>query len=201
MEAKLNTEYGTPSVQSWLLPFLVVLMRYGLWVFFPKLCYSVLSKLFSDFLFLCPIKKPGARVLYLGAASGTTVSHVSDVVGPVSFLVALRNMPYSFATFMVEFLLINNNLSFGRLEWFMQWNFPTEVVGTWLTWQRSGQMLFPSLKMPGTQQSTECWLAWWMWYFLMLRSLIRFFSLPFYTHANDIELVQFIKLMILFISG
>ena len=27
--------------------------------------------------------KPGARVLYLGAASGTTVSHVSDLVGPV----------------------------------------------------------------------------------------------------------------------
>ena len=30
------------------------------------------------------IQKPGAHVLYLGAASGTTVSHVSDVVGPVS---------------------------------------------------------------------------------------------------------------------
>lgn len=30
------------------------------------------------------VKKPGARVLYLGAASGTTVSHVSDIVGPVS---------------------------------------------------------------------------------------------------------------------
>lgn len=30
------------------------------------------------------MKKPGARVLYLGAASGTTVSHVSDLVGPVS---------------------------------------------------------------------------------------------------------------------
>lgn len=28
--------------------------------------------------------KPGAKVLYLGAASGTTVSHVSDIVGPVS---------------------------------------------------------------------------------------------------------------------
>jgi fibrillarin-like rRNA methylase len=27
--------------------------------------------------------KPGARVLYLGAASGTSVSHVSDMVGPV----------------------------------------------------------------------------------------------------------------------
>ncbi|GAB4858301.1 fibrillarin [Ancistrocladus abbreviatus] len=26
--------------------------------------------------------KPGGRVLYLGAASGTTVSHVSDIVGP-----------------------------------------------------------------------------------------------------------------------
>ena len=26
--------------------------------------------------------QPGAKVLYLGAASGTTVSHVSDIVGP-----------------------------------------------------------------------------------------------------------------------
>lgn len=31
--------------------------------------------------------KPGAKVLYLGAASGTTVSHVSDIVGPVSLSV------------------------------------------------------------------------------------------------------------------
>ena len=30
--------------------------------------------------------KPGAKVLYLGAASGTTVSHVADIVGPVSLL-------------------------------------------------------------------------------------------------------------------
>jgi len=28
--------------------------------------------------------KPGSKVLYLGAASGTTVSHVADLVGPVS---------------------------------------------------------------------------------------------------------------------
>lgn len=28
--------------------------------------------------------KPGAKIMYLGAASGTTVSHVSDIVGPVS---------------------------------------------------------------------------------------------------------------------
>jgi fibrillarin-like rRNA methylase len=30
---------------------------------------------------------PGKKVLYLGAASGTTVSHVSDIVGPVSKIV------------------------------------------------------------------------------------------------------------------
>ena len=27
---------------------------------------------------------PGKKVLYLGAASGTSVSHVADIVGPVS---------------------------------------------------------------------------------------------------------------------
>jgi fibrillarin-like rRNA methylase len=31
---------------------------------------------------------PGSKVLYIGAASGTTVSHVSDVVGPVSLSTA-----------------------------------------------------------------------------------------------------------------
>ncbi|CAN1267477.1 rRNA 2'-O-methyltransferase fibrillarin [Linum perenne] len=30
--------------------------------------------------------KPGAKVLYLGAASGTTVSHVSDLIGPARIL-------------------------------------------------------------------------------------------------------------------
>ena len=30
--------------------------------------------------------KPGTKLLYLGAASGTTVSHCSDLVGPVSYL-------------------------------------------------------------------------------------------------------------------
>ena len=36
----------------------------------------------------CPVK-PGAKVLYLGGASGTTVSHVSDMVGPEGALHAL----------------------------------------------------------------------------------------------------------------
>lgn len=39
----------------------------------PLRCFSLLR-----------VQKPGSHVLYLGAASGTTVSHVSDLVGPVS---------------------------------------------------------------------------------------------------------------------
>jgi rRNA 2'-O-methyltransferase fibrillarin len=34
--------------------------------------------------------KPGARVLYLGAASGTSVSHVSDMVGPQGMVYAVE---------------------------------------------------------------------------------------------------------------
>lgn len=39
--------------------------------------------------------KPGAAVLYLGAASGTTVSHVSDVVGPEGVVYAVEFSPRS----------------------------------------------------------------------------------------------------------
>jgi len=34
--------------------------------------------------------KPGSKVLYLGAASGTTVSHVSDIVGPTGVVYAVE---------------------------------------------------------------------------------------------------------------
>jgi len=34
--------------------------------------------------------QPGAKVLYLGAASGTTVSHVSDIVGPTGVVYAVE---------------------------------------------------------------------------------------------------------------
>lgn len=33
---------------------------------------------------------PGSKVLYLGAASGTTVSHVSDIVGPTGHVYAVE---------------------------------------------------------------------------------------------------------------
>jgi fibrillarin-like pre-rRNA processing protein len=37
--------------------------------------------------------QPGSRVLYLGAASGTTVSHVSDIVGPRGIIYAVEFSP------------------------------------------------------------------------------------------------------------
>jgi len=37
--------------------------------------------------------KPGARVLYLGCASGTTASHVSDIVGKTGFVFAIDVAP------------------------------------------------------------------------------------------------------------
>ncbi|MEM0231273.1 MAG: fibrillarin-like rRNA/tRNA 2'-O-methyltransferase [Candidatus Woesearchaeota archaeon] len=37
--------------------------------------------------------KPGSKVLYLGAASGTTVSHVSDIVGEEGFIFAVDFAP------------------------------------------------------------------------------------------------------------
>ena len=34
--------------------------------------------------------KPGSKVLYLGAASGTSVSHVADIVGPTGAVYAVE---------------------------------------------------------------------------------------------------------------
>jgi len=54
-------------------------IEYRVWnPFRSKLAAGVLSGLDDIFI------QPGAKVLYLGAASGTSVSHVADIVGPVS---------------------------------------------------------------------------------------------------------------------
>jgi fibrillarin-like rRNA methylase len=37
-----------------------------------------------------PQIEPGAKVLYLGAASGSSVSHVSDIVGPEGVVYAVE---------------------------------------------------------------------------------------------------------------
>lgn len=52
--------------------------EYRVWnPFRSKLAAGILGGVDDIFI------KPGAKVLYLGAASGTSVSHVADVVGPV----------------------------------------------------------------------------------------------------------------------
>lgn len=54
-------------------------VEYRVWnPFRSKLAAGVLGGL--DHIYITP----GAKVLYLGAASGTSVSHVADIVGPVS---------------------------------------------------------------------------------------------------------------------
>jgi rRNA 2'-O-methyltransferase fibrillarin len=57
-------------------------VEYRVWnPFRSKLAAGVLGGMDKIFI------GPGAKVLYLGAASGTSVSHVADIVGPVCLLV------------------------------------------------------------------------------------------------------------------
>lgn len=60
-------------------------VEYRVWnPFRSKLAASVLAGLDNIYI------KPGAKVLYLGAASGTSVSHVSDIVGPTGTVFAVE---------------------------------------------------------------------------------------------------------------
>lgn len=57
-------------------------IEYRVWnPFRSKLAAGVLGGIDDIFI------KPGKKVLYLGAASGTSVSHVADIVGPVCIAV------------------------------------------------------------------------------------------------------------------
>jgi rRNA 2'-O-methyltransferase fibrillarin len=60
-------------------------VEYRAWnPFRSKLAAGILGGLDSIFM------KPGSKVLYLGAASGTSVSHVADVVGPTGAVYAVE---------------------------------------------------------------------------------------------------------------
>ena len=60
-------------------------IEYRVWnAFRSKLAASIVNGVNSVYI------KPGARVLYLGAASGTTVSHVSDIVGETGVVYAIE---------------------------------------------------------------------------------------------------------------
>ena len=59
--------------------------EYRVWnPFRSKLAAGVLGGLDEIFI------RPGAKVLYLGAASGTSVSHVADIVGPTGTVYAVE---------------------------------------------------------------------------------------------------------------
>ncbi|KIL67088.1 hypothetical protein M378DRAFT_326631 [Amanita muscaria Koide BX008] len=65
-------------------------IEYRVWnPFRSKLAAGVLGGLDDVFI------KPGAKVLYLGAASGTSVSHVADIVGPEGIVYAVEFSPRS----------------------------------------------------------------------------------------------------------
>ncbi|CAA21168.1 rRNA 2''-O-methyltransferase fibrillarin [Schizosaccharomyces pombe] len=60
-------------------------VEYRVWnPFRSKLAAGILGGLDNIYI------KPGARVLYLGAANGTSVSHVADVVGPEGLVYAVE---------------------------------------------------------------------------------------------------------------
>ncbi|KAH8174301.1 fibrillarin domain-containing protein [Sarocladium implicatum] len=60
-------------------------VEYRMWnPFRSKLCAGVAGG--ADDIYM----KPGSRVLYLGAASGTSVSHVADLVGPTGYVYAVE---------------------------------------------------------------------------------------------------------------
>lgn len=85
-------------------------IEYRVWnPFRSKLAAGVLGGL--DKIFIAP----GTKVLYLGAASGTSVSHVADIVGPVCFFVVERGVG--------SFLLRRHFLLFCRRASYMLLNF------------------------------------------------------------------------------
>lgn len=60
-------------------------VEYRIWnPFRSKLAAAILGGVDEIYI------KPGSRVLYLGASSGTTVSHVSDIVGPEGLVYAVE---------------------------------------------------------------------------------------------------------------
>ncbi|KKY26935.1 putative rrna methyltransferase nop1 [Diplodia seriata] len=72
-----NTENGEPAPAT--------TTEYRVWnPFRSKLAAGILGGMENIYM------KPGSKVLYLGAASGTSVSHVADIVGPTGTVYAVE---------------------------------------------------------------------------------------------------------------
>ncbi|TFK36465.1 Fibrillarin-domain-containing protein [Crucibulum laeve] len=79
-EKRISVEGGVEGTKT----------EYRVWnPFRSKLAAGVLGGMDDIFI------KPGAKVLYLGAASGTSVSHVADIVGPEGVVYAVEFSPRS----------------------------------------------------------------------------------------------------------
>lgn len=104
-------------------------MEYRVWnPFRSKLAAGILGGLDDIFI------GPGKKVLYLGAASGTSVSHVADVVGPVSFLkdICVYLIMLVGGTRQGQYMLLSSQTGQDAIS---------------LIWQRSAPMLFVRLTM------------------------------------------------------
>lgn len=76
---------ATPGLDGNSEPMANTKVEYRVWnPFRSKLAAGVLGGL--DHIYM----RPGAKVLYLGAASGTSVSHVADIVGPTGTVYAVE---------------------------------------------------------------------------------------------------------------
>ncbi|MCX8183130.1 MAG: fibrillarin-like rRNA/tRNA 2'-O-methyltransferase, partial [Crenarchaeota archaeon] len=70
-------------------------VEYRVWnPYRSKIAAALLKGLRSFFI------EPAWRILYLGAASGTTVSHVSDIVGPMGVVYAVEVAHRPFREFL-----------------------------------------------------------------------------------------------------
>ncbi|EWC44438.1 rRNA 2'-O-methyltransferase fibrillarin [Drechslerella stenobrocha 248] len=77
VDAPAESSNGEPGVPT--------KIEYRVWnPFRSKLAAGILGGLDEIFI------KPGGKVLYLGAASGTSVSHVADIVGPTGCVYAVE---------------------------------------------------------------------------------------------------------------
>jgi rRNA 2'-O-methyltransferase fibrillarin len=96
--------------------------EYRVWnPFRSKLAAGVLNGLDDVFI------QPGKKVLYLGAASGTSVSHVADIVGPVSIYTSVCSKTPDSARRRVSSTL---------------WNSHYDPAVTLSAWPKSEQMSF-----------------------------------------------------------
>ncbi|KAI9792472.1 MAG: Small subunit processome complex component [Piccolia ochrophora] len=84
-EKRISVESPASEAVNGDIPAVATKTEYRVWnPFRSKLAVGILGGLDDIYI------RPGAKVLYLGAASGTSVSHVADIVGPTGIVFAVE---------------------------------------------------------------------------------------------------------------